>query len=113
MRTTPSNYARQVLRPVETTLKIWQQPEGGSYRLTLLKRGMAHTAFTDMRWLTATSDESRARFLDYLAVIRHVTRAFFEQALYGRSSSLLSCIPSESDLLVQCYKPERPIENRN
>ena len=113
LRTTPSNYARQVLRPLETDLKTWRQPERGSYRLTLLKSGMAHTAFTDMRWLTATSDASGARFLNYLAQIRNVTRAFFDQTLYGRSSPLLSCIPNESDLLVQCYKPERPIENRD
>jgi len=112
-RTTPYNYARQVLSPVETELRIWKQPEGGSYRLTLLKKGMAHTAFTDMRWLAAASDASRARFLDYLALIRQVARAFFDEALYGRPSVLLSCAPSESDLLVQCYKPERPIENRN
>jgi hypothetical protein len=104
--TTPYNYARDLLRPLETDLKIWRQHEGGSLRLTLLKKGMAHTAFTDMRWLTATSDASRARFLDYLTRIRQVTRAFFDQALYGRSSALLNCTPSESDLLVQCYRPE-------
>ena len=106
MRTTPSNYARQVLRPVETAMEIWRQPEQGSYRITLLKKGMLHTAFTDMRWLTATSDANRARFMDYLALIREVTRAFFDQTLDGRSSPLLSCTPNEADLLVQCYARE-------
>jgi pimeloyl-ACP methyl ester carboxylesterase len=103
MRTTPSDYARQILRPTVTEMETWRKPERGSFRITLLKKGMLHTAFTDMRWLTATSNVNRARFLDYLALIREVTRDFFDQTLNGRSSSRLSCTPKETDLLVQCY----------
>ena len=103
MRTTPLNYARQVLRPTEAAMETWRQPERGSYRMTILKKGMVHTAFTDMRWLTATSDVNRARFLDYLTLIRQVTRAFFDLTLDGRPSSLLSCTSNDADLLVQCY----------
>lgn len=108
MRTTVSNYARQILHPTVTAMEIWQRPERGSYHFTLLKKGMVHTTFTDMQWLTAASDASRARFGDYLALIREVTQAFFDQALYGRSSALLSCMPSEAEILVQCYTNIKP-----
>ena len=103
MRTTPLDYARQVLRPTEAAMETWRQPERGSYRMAILKKGMVHTAFTDMRWLTATSDVNRARFLDYLTLIRQVTRGFFDLTLDGRPSPLLSCTSDNADLLVQCY----------
>jgi hypothetical protein len=103
MRTSPLRYAQQTLSPTESALKTWRQSLGGSYRLTLLKKGMAHTAFTDMRWLTAT-DANRPRFSEYLDLIRRVTRAYFDQTLRGQSSPLLSCTPQEPDVLVQCFR---------
>jgi hypothetical protein len=107
MQTTLTSYAKLRLQATGSALDSYRQPDGGSYHLTLLQRGMLHTGFTDLPWLEASSESNRTRFAEYASTIRQTVRTFFDQVLQGEPSGLLTCDADHGELLVQCYKPSR------
>ena len=105
MHTTPMDYARARLKPSGATLETYRSPGEGSYHVTMLRRGMSHTAFTDLRWLTATSQADRTRYVKYLDVIRLTVLDFFDTTLRGNPSHIFVCDSVDGQALVQCYRP--------
>jgi hypothetical protein len=105
MHTTPAEYARVRLQATGAALETYREASGGSYHYTMLRRGMSHTAFTDLRWLTAGSDVSRARYSEYLDVIHHTVRAFFDDTLKDETARPVGCDSVDEGVLIQCYTP--------
>jgi hypothetical protein len=105
MHTTPTDYARARLKTTDTALEAYRGAKSGSYHYTMLRRGMSHTAFTDLRWLTASSEANRARYSEYLDVIRRTVRAFFDHTLKDEPGRLADCDSANEGLLIQCYTP--------
>ena len=107
MGTTLIDYAQSRLTADGAALDDYRSPTGGSYRFTLLSRGMRHTAFSDLPWLTTEFDVSRARYGQYLGTIRLTVRRFFDRALRGEEPRLEICGSLEDEVLVQCYHSAR------
>jgi predicted dienelactone hydrolase len=105
MHTTPTDYARARLKATGTVLEAYRGAKSGSYHYTMLRRGMSHTAFTDLRWLTASSEANRARYSEYLDVIRRTVRAFFDHTLKDEPARLEDCDSLDEGILTQCYTP--------
>ena len=92
MHTTPTDYASASLKSHQgTVLEAYRGAKSGSCHYTILRRGMSHTAFTDLRWLTASSEANRARYSEYLDVIRQTVRAFFDHTLKDQPARLADC----------------------
>ena len=104
MHTSLAAYAQSRLKPGAAALAAYRAADAGSYRLTMLQPGMMHTAFSDLRWITATSEDDRARYAEYLATIRITVRQFFEQTLLSRAPATLACGASDGQLLTQCFQ---------
>ncbi len=107
MHTTALNFARDHLRPGPAALRTYESVHGRSYRLTVLRRGMSHTSFSDLRFLNAPSDEARDRAAENLSAINLAVLAFFDEQLIGKTSPLLHCGGSTPNLLVQCFLQKR------
>lgn len=105
MHTSPVDYARARLKPSGAALEAYRSPSGGSYHVTVLRPGMSHTAFTDLPWLTATSQAHRTRYAEYLDVIRSTVRDFFDVTLRGSPRHIFACDSVDSQVLVQCFRP--------
>jgi predicted dienelactone hydrolase len=105
MHTTPTEYARARLKITGAALEAYRGANNGSYQYTMLRRGMSHTAFTDLPWLTASSEANRARYSEYLDVIRRTVRAFFDHTLKGAPARLVGCDSLYDGALTQCYTP--------
>ena len=105
MHTTPIDYARARLEPSDAALDAYRSPSGGSYHVTLLRRGMSHTAFTDLPWMTTPSQDKRSRYAEYLDLIRLTALNFFDGTLKRNSGHLSGCDSGNVQVLVQCYEP--------
>lgn len=105
MHTSPTDYARARLKPSGANFETYRSPSGGSYHATMLRAGMSHTAFTDLPWLTSTSQADRTRYAMYLDVIRLTGLDFFERTLRGNPSHIFVCNSVDGQVLVQCYEP--------
>ena len=98
-------YAASRLEPASTALDAYRAAQGGALRITMLTSGMRHTAFTDDLWSSASSDDQRVRYAEYLRQVRLITLRFFESALNGTGQSSL-CRESVKDTLTQCFQPK-------
>jgi predicted dienelactone hydrolase len=105
MHTTPTDYARARLKATGAALETYRGANSGSYHYTMLRRGMSHTAFTDLLWLTASSEANRTRYCEYLDVIRRTVRAFFDHTLKDEPARLAGCDTVDEGVLIQCYTP--------
>jgi Platelet-activating factor acetylhydrolase, isoform II len=105
MHTTAVDYARDRLKSTGASLDAYLSPGGGSYHVTILRGGMRHTAFTDLPWLTATSPANRARYAEYLEIIRSTVLTFFEYTVRGNEGHGFACDSLNAQALVQCYGP--------
>ena len=66
MHISPADYAKARLTASGAALETYRTRMRGSFHITLLRRGMSHTAFADLAWLTAGSQVDRARYAGYL-----------------------------------------------
>lgn len=105
MHTTAIDYARARLEPSGAALDAYRSPSGGSYHVTMLRHGMSHTAFTDLPWMTATSQDKRSRYAEYLDLIRRTVLNLFDSTLKGNPGHLSGCDSGNVQVLVQCYEP--------
>jgi predicted dienelactone hydrolase len=104
MHTTAEAYSAAHLRPGASALESYRAVEGDAFRITLLYKGMAHTAFTDERFLQAVNDASRAESAVNLSVISEVVVRFFDFQLRGRLQGKSFCATTEPGLIAQCFK---------
>jgi hypothetical protein len=101
MHTTLADFAAARLRVSGEALDVYQNALNGSYRLTLLEPGMSHTAFTDLRWLTA--EGNRPLFARYLESIRRTVRLFFDGTVKEKSVPSFKCGAVTNAVFAQCY----------
>ena len=104
MCTTMEAYAIGRLTPISAALDSYRAT-GGSYHYTILRAGMKHTAFTDLPWLSATSEATRARYREYLDVIRRTVRTFFDHTLQREPAHLHDNHSMDGAVLIQYYEP--------
>ena len=107
MRTTLTDYAMARLKATGAALEAYRGANAGSCHFSMIQRGMSHAAFTDLPWLTASSEANRARYGEYLEVINRTVRTFFDQALQVKPVGPLCRDSVDSGVLVQCYEPVR------
>jgi predicted dienelactone hydrolase len=105
MRTTLIEYSKLRLRPNDAALRAYEDVEGGSFRLTLLTRGMSHLSFSDQPYLRAVEGQ-RQGVLARLAAVRAIVRGFFDEA-FDRADGSLHCGEVSAGALVQCFPPHR------
>jgi predicted dienelactone hydrolase len=106
LHTSLAEYASSRLKPGAAALAAYCAPRKGSYRLTMLQPGMLHTAFSDVRWLSSTSDGDRLGYSQYLATIRTIVREFFDETL-KHSQRDFQCGSVQGQVLMQCFLPSR------
>ena len=107
MHTTPGDYAKARLKPSGAALEAYQAVEGGSYHFTLLQPGMKHTAFSDLPWLTASSDPTRAQYGRYRSAIRVTVREFFDHMLKKKAVPMMACDSVQGEVLLQCSSHQK------
>lgn len=105
MQTTQKEYAMARLKATGAALEAYRSAIGGSCHFSMLQRGMSHMAFTDLPWLTASSEANRTRYVEYLQVINRTVRKYFDQTLKGEPARKLGRDRADDGVLVQCYEP--------
>jgi hypothetical protein len=104
MHTTLKDYAIARITPTDAALEAYREAGGGSFHFTMLQRGMNHIGFTDLPWLTSSSEANRARQVEHLCMVLKIVRTFFDQGLEKNSNGLHGCGSSAGETIVECYR---------
>jgi hypothetical protein len=104
MHTTLKDYAAAKTRPTDAALEVYRGAGGGAVHFTMLQRGMNHIGFTDLPWLTASSEASRAGQRERLSAVCKIARMFFDEQFNKNPRGENGCSAADSETLVECYR---------
>jgi hypothetical protein len=103
MHTDLVTYARSRLAVGESARVMYEHVRGRSCRITLLRNGMSHTSFTDLKLLSARDQADREVAASNLQSINSIVLELLDKELKGKNESPSSSYEKRRDVVVQCF----------